>query len=175
MKESTIQQCIRILLRDWKKDQSRPTYHYAFAIKKNRIIAVGKNKPEYPSKKAFVLGRTYNIKKWYMFPYLHAESDLITKLNSYDINRHLELLSLRINRHGEFRLAKPCHNCQKLLDQLNVTKITWSCNCPDRSINNLILQSQHKITNDIHMFEHNPLASNKSRFLENLSSKSSNI
>jgi deoxycytidylate deaminase len=161
MKESTIQQCIRILLRDWKKDQSRPTYHYAFAIKKNRILAVGKNKPEYPSKKAFVLGRTYSIQKWQVYPYLHAESDLVTKLNDEEINRQLELLSLRINRHGEFRLAKPCHNCQKLLDQLNINKITWSCNTPDRKLNTLILQSQHKISVDVHNLTVNPLASEK--------------
>ena len=146
MKNSTIQQCVKILLQDWNNNQSRPTFHYAFAIKKNRIIEIGKNNPNYPSFKALNLGRTYNIEKWKNFPYLHAESDLITKLQKDEINRHLEILSIRINRHGEFRLAKPCQNCQNLLSQLNIQKVSWSCNCPERKKNNLILQSQHSIS-----------------------------
>lgn len=162
MKESIIQRCIQMLLQDWKKDQARPTYHYAFAIKKKKIIAVGKNQPEYPSNKAFALAKTYGIQKWLKYPYLHAESDLITKID--EIDRHLEILSLRINRHGEFRLAKPCANCQKMLDQLSINKITWSCNSPDRQLNTIILQSQHKISVDVHDLSRNPLTSDKLPF-----------
>jgi deoxycytidylate deaminase len=148
MKESTIHNCLKLLLRDWKLDQTRASFHYAFAIKKNRIIAIGKNKPDNPSIKAQNLGYTYNIAKWKVYPYLHAESDLIIKLDQKDINRHLEILSLRINRYGEFRLAKPCVNCQSLLDQLNINKIHWSCNSPENQTSNLILNSQQVISAD---------------------------
>lgn len=150
MKESIIHRCLKLLLRDWKRDQSRASFHYAFAIKKNKIIAIGKNKPENPSIKAQNLANEYNIKKWKEFPYLHAESDLITKINKDDINRHLDILSLRINRHGEFRLAKPCINCQSLLDQLDINKIHWSCTSPEHKKTNLILNCQQEISANIH-------------------------
>ena len=91
------------------------------------------------------LGRLYGIEKWNTYPFLHAESDLITKLDPEYQNHKTEILSLRINRHGRFKLAKPCVNCQKMLDEIGITKVVWSCNLEDEVPNDLILGSQHKI------------------------------
>lgn len=145
MKRGIIKNCLNILFRDWAGNKHRPNYHFAFAIRKNKILAVGRNKPDYESKDALYLGRIYNIEKWNVFPYLHAESDLIARLDPEYQNHKTEILSIRINRHGRFKLAKPCVNCQKMLDEIGITKIVWSCSLEDDVPNDLILKSQEKI------------------------------
>jgi deoxycytidylate deaminase len=145
MKEHTIKQCVKIMLENWNNNKTRPTYHYAFGIRKNKIIAVGKNKPEYPSQKVLNLAYTYDIEKWKNYPFFHAESDLVTKLPKDIKPKDLEILSIRINRHAQFRLAKPCKNCQKMLDSMGIQKILWSCNDSEDKSRNLILHSQNKI------------------------------
>ena len=145
MKPGILNRCINILYRDWAGNKHRPSYHFAFAIKKNKILAVGRNKPDHESNKALQLGRLYGIEKWNTYPFLHAESDLITRLDPEYQNHKTEILSLRINRHGRFKLAKPCVNCQKMLDEIGITKVVWSCNLEDEVPNDLILGSQHKI------------------------------
>lgn len=146
MKEHTIKQCVKILLDDWDNNKVRPRYHYAFAVKKNKIIAIGKNKPEYPSQKVLELAYAYDIEKWKFFPFFHAESDLVTKLPKDIKTKQIEILSIRINRHGQFRLAKPCVNCQKMLDGIGIQKIFWSCNDSEDKSHSLILASEHKIS-----------------------------
>jgi deoxycytidylate deaminase len=149
MKLKCIQDCVKIMVEDWQNALCRPyyhpRYHYAFAIKKNKIIAIGKNQPEYPHPKVLNLARTFNIDKWHHYPYLHAESDLITKLPDNIRPKQIEILSLRINAKGNFRMAKPCKNCQKMLDSLGVQKIIWSANEPQDMTQQLILQKQTKI------------------------------
>lgn len=151
MKESVIQQCVKILYTNWNNNKSRPNYHYAFAIKKNKIIEIGKNKPDTMSQKVFSIAKIYGIEKWIHFPYLHAESDLIIKLGPENIDRQIEILSLRINWHGRFRIAKPCKNCQKLIDSVGIKKVTWSCS-PDFENENkkiLLLKSSNEIDIDM--------------------------
>jgi hypothetical protein len=53
----------------------------------------------------------------------------------------LIILSLRINRSGQFRLAKPCTNCQKTLDILGYNNVWWSLSSDDKS-NRLILTNE---------------------------------
>lgn len=145
MNRTTIMQCVKILFHDWNKDTTKDRFHYAFGIRKNKILAVGKNQTVYPSTKIFNLAKMYQIDKWLKFPFPHAESDLITKLPTDTKFKNLEILSLRINRHGQFRLAKPCRHCQKMLDGLNITKVVWSSNDSEYWGNELILQKQTKI------------------------------
>ena len=150
MNQHTVMQCVKILFHDWNKDTTKDRFHYAFAVRKNKILAVGKNQTVYPSYKILEIARTYNIEKWLEFPYPHAESDLITKLPPNTKFKNIEILSLRINRHGQFRLAKPCRHCQKMLDGLNITKVSWSSNDSEYWGNELILQKQTKINVELH-------------------------
>jgi len=145
MKRSVVNRCLDMLFHDWDGNKHRPNYHYAFAIRKNKILEVGRNKPDWQDVKALYLARSFGIEKWENYPYLHAESDLIIKLDDKYKNHKTEILSIRINRHGRFKLAKPCINCQKMLDGIGITKIVWSCNLDDYSSNDLILKSQEKI------------------------------
>lgn len=145
MKRGVLHRCLGILYKDWSGNKHRPNYHYAFAIKKNVILEIGRNQPDYASHKALYLGRMYNIEKWKSFPFLHAESDLMTKLDPEHQNHKTEIFSVRINRHGRFKLAKPCINCQKMLDEIGITRVYWSCNLDKESPNYLVVGTQHRI------------------------------
>ena len=138
MEEIALKRALRLMRQEWKQDKSRASFHYAFAIRKSRVIAFGKNNLFDASKTALKIGRSLNINKWKEYPYIHAECDVIAQLNEkYDKNE-LEIISLRINRNGEFRLAKPCINCQKTLQILGYKNIWWSIN----SDNKLILTNE---------------------------------
>lgn len=145
MKEHIINKCTQILLEDWAGNKSRPTFHYAFAIRKNKIVAIGKAQPDNPSNIVSRLARIYKIEKWIQYPYFHAESNLIAKIDPKFLNKQLEILNLRINRHGAFRFCKPCINCQKLLDHYNISKITWSINLPEDDHKVIMLDGYQKI------------------------------
>jgi hypothetical protein len=138
MEEIALKRALRQMRQEWKQDKSRASFHYAFAIRKSRVVAFGKNNLFDASKAALKIGRSLNINKWKEYPYIHAECDVITQLDQrYDKNE-VEIVSLRINRSGQFRLAKPCVNCQKTLEILGYKNVWWSVN----SDNNLILTNE---------------------------------
>jgi deoxycytidylate deaminase len=123
------------MMQDWNNDKKRAFYHYAFAIRKNRIIEMGKNDPIMTSAKAYRLAKKFNIQHWQKYPFLHAEADLLIKLDEKYYNKKTTILSLKINRHGKFRLAKPCCKCEIALMRSNLTNVVW-CLSDD---NNLIM------------------------------------
>jgi len=112
-------------MQDWNNDKKRAFYHYAFAIRKNRIIEMGKNDPIMTSAKAYRLAKKFNILHWQKYPFLHAEADLLIKLDEKYYNKKTTILSLKINRHGKFRLAKPCCKCEIALIRSNLTNVVW--------------------------------------------------
>jgi deoxycytidylate deaminase len=113
------------MMQDWNNDKKRAFYHYAFAIRKNRIIEMGKNDPIMTSAKAYRLAKKFNILHWQKYPFLHAEADLLIKLDEKYYNKKTTILSLKINRHGKFRLAKPCCKCEIALIRSNLTNVVW--------------------------------------------------
>jgi hypothetical protein len=94
------------------------------------MIAFAGNNPIRFSAKAFRMGERFNISTYKEYPFPHAESHLISKLldryNSIDTN--WKIVVLRINREGRILLSKPCKNCQKILDALELHNIFYSTN-----------------------------------------------
>jgi hypothetical protein len=121
-----LKKCVQIMLADWNNNKSRSYFHYAFAIRKNRIIDMGKNNPVSMSAKAYKLAQKFNIEHWKKYPFLHAEADLLIKLDPKYCHKKTTILSLKINRHGCFRLAKPCYKCEIALLKYNLTNVMWS-------------------------------------------------
>lgn len=126
MNDYLLEKCVKIMMDDWDGENSRSFFHYAFAIRKNRIIEMGKNNPIMTSAKAYRLAIKYNIKHWQKYPFLHAEADLLLRLNPKYCHKRTSILSLKINRHGKFRLAKPCYKCEIALFKSNLTNVYWS-------------------------------------------------
>jgi hypothetical protein len=125
MKPQIVKKCVQLMMQDWNNDKKRAFYHYAFAIRKNRIIEMGKNDPIMTSAKAYRLAKKFNIQHWQKYPFLHAEADLLIKLDEKYYNKKTTILSLKINRHGKFRLAKPCCKCEIALMRSNLTNVVW--------------------------------------------------
>jgi len=78
------------------------------------------------SAKAYRLAKRFNIEHWQKYPFLHAEADLLLKLDEKHHSKRTTILSLKINRHGRFRLAKPCYKCEIALSGSNLTNVMWS-------------------------------------------------
>lgn len=121
---------IKRAYKNWKPHPLIRCYHYAAAFDNNKMIAFAGNNPINFSAKAFRMGEKFNISTYKEFPFVHAESHLVSKLldryNSIDTN--WKIVVLRINREGKILLSKPCVNCQKILDALNLNQIYYSNN-----------------------------------------------
>lgn len=112
-----------------KAKQNRNTrnkfFHFAFGYKKNKLIAIGQNNPEKTHTQALLLAKRFNIDSEH--PYLHAETDLISKLwGKYYIDDSLKMVIVRLNKRGQLRNSKPCDKCDTVLRALDINKIWWS-------------------------------------------------
>lgn len=100
-------------------------YHFAFGYRKNNLLAIGQNNPEKTHTQALVLSKRFNTDSEY--PYLHAETDLISRLwGKYYIDENLKMIVIRLNKRGELRYSKPCKNCSKIIRALGIKKVCWS-------------------------------------------------
>jgi hypothetical protein len=102
-------------------------FHFAFGFKKNKLLAIGQNNPEKTHTQAFLLAKKYNDDIGLEHPYLHAETDLISRLwGKYYIDSSLKIVIIRLNKRGELRCSKPCERCDQILKSLDIKKIWWS-------------------------------------------------
>lgn len=100
-------------------------FHFAFAYKRNKLLAMGQNNPEKTHTKALMLAKRFNTKLEY--PHFHAETDLISRLwGKYYIDSSLRMVIIRLNKRGELRCSKPCKRCQSIIESLGINKIWWS-------------------------------------------------
>jgi cytidine deaminase len=90
------------------KSESDLFRHGAVIYDKDRVLAVGWN----------VLGKTDSALFYNQYGTFHAESLAIFRAYGGRVrkgNKKVYMFVVRINRHGEFRLSKPCPACEKLL------------------------------------------------------------
>lgn len=100
-------------------------FHFAFGYKKNKLLAIGQNNPEKTHTQALLLAKRFNIESNH--PYLHAETDLISRLwGKYYIDSNLKLVVVRLNKRGQLRNSKPCDKCSIILESLGITQVWWS-------------------------------------------------
>ena len=100
-------------------------FHFAFGYRKNKLLAIGQNSPEKTHTQALMLAKRFNADNDY--PYLHAETDLISKLwGKHYIDNNLKIVIIRLNKKGQLRCSKPCERCDCIIKALGITKIWWS-------------------------------------------------
>lgn len=77
--------------------------HYSFVLRKNKIIAMGKEQR----------GKTHPLamKYGYKYPTIHSELDAFRQLNKIDIRDSLVLVNTRISNTGVFGMSRPCKYC----------------------------------------------------------------
>lgn len=102
-------------------------FHFAFGYHKSKLLGIGQNNPEKTHTQALKFAKRFHTNTEY--PYLHAETDLISRLwGKYYIDSSLSIVIIRLNKHGYLRNSKPCDKCQKILDALGIEKLYWSTN-----------------------------------------------
>jgi deoxycytidylate deaminase len=103
-------------------------FHLSFAIRKGRIIKIGKNDYK-KSHNRNKFGAYEPFKKDTVNPYipcLHAEVNCAIRLgmDSWD---GIEIVNVRLNNKGQLRISKPCFNCQKhVIDYLQPKSVFYS-------------------------------------------------
>ena len=103
------------------------TFHFSFAWKKNRLISIGINNPFNVSSKAFKFAQRFITKKQLVYPYLHAEIDMISRMwGKTRVDGSIKVVVLRLNSNGKLKNSKPCRSCSSILEALNVDDIWWS-------------------------------------------------
>lgn len=100
-------------------------FHFAFGYRKSKLLAIGQNNPEKTHPQALMLARRFNTDTEH--PYLHAETDLISRLwGKHYIDSSLKVVVVRLNKRGNLRCSKPCDKCSQILNALGINKIWWS-------------------------------------------------
>jgi deoxycytidylate deaminase len=121
---------IRKAYKNWKPSKLIRCYHYAAAFDGNKMICFTQNNPIKTNAKAHRIGEQFNLPKYIEYPFVHAESYLISNLlNKYNnIDPNWSIVVMRINRKGLILGSKPCENCEKLLNAVGIKNIYYSTN-----------------------------------------------
>lgn len=102
-------------------------FHFAFGFHKSKLLAIGQNNPEKTHPQALFLAKRFNTETEH--PYLHAETDLISRLwGKHYIDSSLKMVIIRLNKRGELRCSKPCDKCHQIINSLGIHKVWWSEN-----------------------------------------------
>lgn len=119
---------IRKAYANWNPNPLIRCYHYAAAFDGNKMICFTKNNPIKTNARARRIGEKFNIPKYIEHPYVHAESHLISRLldNYNQIDSSWQIVVMRINRQGLILGSKPCDNCRKLLNAVDLNNVIYS-------------------------------------------------
>ena len=123
-----INKTIRKAYQNWSPNPLIRCYHYAAAFDGNKMICFSQNNPIKTHARAYRIGEKFNLPKYKEFPFVHAESHLISKLlDRYNtIDSNWSIVVMRINRKGIILGSKPCENCEKILSAVGLNTIYYS-------------------------------------------------
>lgn len=102
------------------------TFNVCFAVKKNKILAIGINDytrimPEY-SKNLKMRYKVYGERSYH--PCLHAEMSAVMKLGS-DNCEGLSFFNIRLNKMCHCCNSQPCMNCLNVLMSVNIKNLYY--------------------------------------------------
>lgn len=99
-------------------DNSRyRTYHYAFLVRRNTILSIGKN--QYNTPRGRVISRYFNVPHYEQYDCIHAEADAIRQMWGKNIRPRDKIIVIRVSNDG-VQNSKPCKHCQKIIDALKL-------------------------------------------------------
>lgn len=103
--------------------------HFAFLFIKNKLISVGQNNACSTDNKGRKIAKKFGAKKHIQYPFIHAEIDAISRIwgKVYLCKKH-RLVSVRLNKHGQERISKPCADCGLILSALGIRVIYFDGN-----------------------------------------------
>ena len=123
-----IKRAIKLSFSRFNPNPYQRRYHFAIAFDVNKPIEIAQNDPIKINHKAYRIGKRFQLEHYQKYPFIHAESHLVSKLlDRYNtIRTDWSLVVLRINKQGRILMSKPCENCQKILDAVGLNKVYWS-------------------------------------------------
>lgn len=101
--------------------------HITFALKKRKVIAVGKNNRNKTHTTNTLLNHVDETtgKHFGATTGTHSELSCLLKLKRQVCN-DLVFVNIRINHHGELTMSKPCPACMDMFEQVGFKKIYYS-------------------------------------------------
>jgi cytidine deaminase len=73
------------------------------------------------------MARRLGIEKQMLYPFVHAESDMVGKLIGMGkLSSSLNIVVLRLNKFGELRESKPCASCTEMLEAYGLSRVWYS-------------------------------------------------
>lgn len=122
----TLEKCVEITRGLKPRKQNGRNFHTTFIFLKNRILSIGYNnyKKHHPyHKMGKYFGYKTNPEKYQ--PCLHSEISAILKLGEEDLSKCF-IVNVRIDANNKLAMAKPCSNCQRVLNQVGFKKLFYS-------------------------------------------------
>jgi hypothetical protein len=122
---------IRKAYQNWSPCKEIRCWHYCAAFDGTKMICFAQNNTLKTHTAAYRIGEDFNLPKYKEFPFFHSESRLIDRLLSkYNtIDPAWKIVVMRINRKGLILGSKPCENCSKLLNSVELNDIYYSTDC----------------------------------------------
>ena len=121
-----LEKCIEISLGLRPSKQTGRSFHTTFIFDKNRILSIGTNdyNKQHPYHKMGEY-RGFKSNPEHYRPCLHSEISALLRLGEEDCSRYV-FVNVRIDNNNKISMAKPCQNCQKILDGVGYKKIIYS-------------------------------------------------
>lgn len=111
-------------------DTEEKSFHITFAIRKNRILSIGINKPR--NTHPFNLNLDYKDihgKRRSDLVGIHSELAVILKMRNMNINYNkITFYVMRLNKNKELVYSKPCSGCESLFNQIGYKDVFYSTN-----------------------------------------------
>lgn len=124
--DKRLEKCIEISLGLRPSKQTGRSFHTTFIFDKKRILSIGTNdyNKHHPYHKMGEY-RGFKSNPEHYRPCLHSEISALLRLGEEDCSRYV-FINVRIDNNNKISIAKPCQNCQKILDGVGYKKIIYT-------------------------------------------------
>lgn len=93
--------------------------HISFIVRRNKILAVGWNRDT----RTLALARRFR----YWQASIHSEIACIANFpHSIAELRYCEMWNVRIDRHNQIRISKPCQRCRKVINAFDLAGVYYT-------------------------------------------------
>jgi len=121
MRKQIFRDCVKFA-RDRNTPDSHPEWgnfhHYSFVIQRGKVIEWGVNRCGPPP-----IGYGYSRD----FGKIHSETDAYKKAKGLlDPTHTFDIINIRLNKHGDLRMSKPCRCCTNFLRSMECSNVYFS-------------------------------------------------
>ena len=93
--------------------------HFSFVCERSNIVAVGYAQKDKTHTRA---------ERWFRYNSIHSEFDALRQMMSSSRTlTGLYLVNVRLNAQGNFVLSRPCTCCTRMLRELGIGVVYYSC------------------------------------------------